>query len=121
MKHVEVKFDEKAYIEYLELQENVNCGKKSKKNPTYEQLLVSINKAIKNLRINPYCGNLIPRKYLTKKVIIKYGTNKIFRVELVGYWRMLYTLIGDEAKIVAFILEYMDHNEYNNIFGYKKR
>jgi len=64
---------------------------------------------------------LIPRKYISKKTITKYGTNKIFRVELVGYWRLLYTLIGDEVKIIAFILEFIDHDKYNKVFGYRKR
>lgn len=43
------------------------------------------------------------------------------RVELVGYWRLLYTLIGEDVKIIAFILEFMDHEVYDKIFGYKKK
>ena len=48
-KDVEVRFDEDAYKEYEELQEFVAEGKPSKKKPTYEQLLSSINTAIRNL------------------------------------------------------------------------
>ena len=96
-------------------------NKKSKKKPTYEQLLSSINIAIRNLKVNPHIGDLIPRKYLTKKSMALYGTNKLFRVELVGYWRLLYTLVGDEAKVVAFILEFMNHDRYNSVFNYKKK
>lgn len=65
-KEVEVKFDEDAYKEYEELQEFVAKGKSSKKKPTYEQLLTSINTAIRNLKANPYYGDLIPRKYISK-------------------------------------------------------
>jgi len=93
----------------------------SKTNPTYKQLLISINNAIKNLKLNPHFGDLIPRKYLNSKLIERYGTDKIFRIELVGFWRLLYTLIGDETKIIAFILEYMDHEAYNKLFGYRKK
>ena len=120
-KDVEVKFDEDAYQEYEELQELVTKGKSSKKKPTYDQLLDSINNALKNLKANPYYGDLIPRKYISKGIVQKYGTDKILRVELIGYWRLLYTLIGEEVKIIAFILEFMDHNKYNKIFGYKRR
>ena len=116
-----VKFDEEAYKEYQELQGAVAEGKKTKKKPTYEQLLTSINNALKNIKADYKYGDLIQRKYISKATTKKYGTDKIFRVELVGYWRILYTLIGDEAKIIAFILEYMDHNKYNKIFGYKKK
>jgi len=120
-KEVEVRFDEDAYKEYKKLQEFVAEGKSSKKKPTYEQLLSSINTAIRNLKADPYYGDLIPRKNISKGVIQRYGTDKILRVELVGYWRLLYTLIGEEVKIIAFILEFMDHDKYNKIFGYKKK
>ncbi len=118
-KEVEVKFDEDAYKEYEELQELVAKGKSPKKKLTYEQLLSSINTAIKNLKANPYYGDLIPRKYISKGVFERYGTDKIFRVKLVGYWRLLYTLIGEDVKIIAFILEFMDHDRYDKIFGYR--
>lgn len=120
-KPIIVKFDKEAYLEYQELQEAVLKGKKAKKKPTYEQLLSSINNALKNIKVDYRYGNLIPKKYISKATIQRYGTDKIFRVELVGYWRLLYTIVGDEVKIIAFILEYMDHNRYNKIFGYKKR
>ncbi len=99
----------------------VSRGEKGKTKPTYKQLLESINNALKNIKANHNYGNLIPRKYIPKKAIGKYGTDKILRVELVGYWRLLYTLIGDEVKIIAFILEYMNHKECNKLFGYRKK
>jgi len=120
-KDVVIDFDKDAYKEYKELQDLVTLGKKAKKKPTYEQLLSSINTALRNIKADPYYGDLIPRKYISKATVNKYGTDKIFRVELVGFWRLLYTLIGEEARIIAFILEYMDHNKYNKVFGYKRR
>lgn len=116
-----VQFDAAAYKEYKELQKIVAQGKCSSANPTYEQLLASINNALGNIKANPFYGNLIPRKNLSKGVINRYGTDKIFRVELVGYWRLLYTIIGNETKIIALILEYMDHKKYDKIFGYQKK
>lgn len=120
-KPIVVKFDKETHKDYEELKNSVTEGKKAKKKPTYEQLLTSINNAISNIKANHRYGNLIQRKYLSRSTINRYGTNKIFRVELVGFWRLLYTVIGDEAKIVALILEYMDHEKYNKVFGYKKK
>jgi aromatic ring-opening dioxygenase LigB subunit len=120
-KEVVIEFDREAYDEYKELQSFVAEGMKAKKKPTYEQLLSSINAALGNIRANHYYGGLIPRKYISRGVVQKYGTDKIFRVELVGFWRLLYTIIGDEAKIIAFILEYMDHKRYDKVFGYRKK
>ena len=65
-KDVVVQFDEEAYKEYKELQEVVSEGKVAKKKPTYEQLLSSINTAIRNIKANPHYGDLIPRKYISK-------------------------------------------------------
>jgi aromatic ring-opening dioxygenase LigB subunit len=121
MKEIVVQWDSDAYKEFTELQQAVASGKHAKKKPTYEQLLSSINNAVKNLKANPYFGDLVPRKYLNKKLIAEYGTDKIFRIELVGFWRMLYTVVGEETRIIAFILEYMDHERYNNVFGYRKK
>ena len=120
-KPVEIKFDEGAYKEYQKLQEYVSEGERAKKKPTYEQLLSSINNALRNIKADYRYGDLIPRKLISKATVGKYGTDKIFRVELVGYWRLLYTVIGNEAKIIAFILEFMDHDKYNKVFGYRKR
>lgn len=120
-KEVVVQFDTDAYKEYTELQDAVAQGKHTATHPTNEQLLSSINTAIRNIKANPFYGDFIPRKYISKATMNRYGTDKIFRVELVGYWRLLYTVIGDEAKIVAFILEYMDHAVYDKVFGYRKK
>lgn len=120
-KPVIIQFDKEAHKEYEELKQLVAEGAKSKKHPTHQQLLASINNALSNIKANYRYGDLIPRKYISKETARKYGADRIFRVELVGYWRLLYTVIGDEAKIIAFILEYMNHKDYNKIFGYKKR
>jgi hypothetical protein len=47
----------------------------------------------------------------------------LFRAELPNYWRMLYTLTGDETKIeiIAFVLDLVDHSTYNKKFSYKKK
>lgn len=119
LKEIIVKFDSKAYQEYLKLKKKVELKEKSN-NPSYEQLLRSINNTLKILKLNIHFGDLIPRKYLNKKLIQRYGTDKILRIELVGYWRLLYTIIGEETKIIAFILEYIDHKTYNKRFRYKK-
>ena len=120
-KPVEIKFDNEAYEEYKHLQKDVTEGKTTGTKPTNEQLLSSINNAIKNIKANYRYGDLIQRKYISKSVIQRYGTDKLFRAELVGYWRLIYTVIGEEVKIIAFILEFMDHEKYNKVFGYKKK
>ncbi len=120
MKAIVVRWDAAAHKELERLEQAVREGRK-RKDPSYEQLLTSIGNAVRNLKADPFCGDLIPRRYLSKQIIKTYGTEKVFRLGLVGYWRMLYTVVGDEASIIALILEFMDHPSYDKLFGYKKR
>ncbi|PIN70781.1 hypothetical protein COV93_00105 [Candidatus Woesearchaeota archaeon CG11_big_fil_rev_8_21_14_0_20_43_8] len=118
---VQIIFSEEAYVDYERLDEQVANNLNSPKKPTYKQLLKSIDLIMKKLKDKPFCGDLIPRKYISKKTIAKYGTDKIFRVELVGFWRLLYTIAGDKKCLKVFILEYMDHKRYNSLLGYRKK
>jgi len=34
---------------------------------------------------------------------------------------MLYTIKGNDVQIICFILDILDHNDYDKKFGYKKR
>lgn len=65
---------------------------------------------------NPIAKNLIPNEYK-----IKYGITNLFRIELPNFWRMLYSLISGENKIeiIIFIIDIIDHKEYNKKFGCK--
>jgi len=76
-KDVEVQFDEDAYREYEKLQGVVSQGKSSRKKPTYAQLLSSINTALRNIKADPHHGDLIPRKYISKYTVKRYGTDNI--------------------------------------------
>ena len=40
--------------------------------------------------------NLIPKDY---------DVQNLWRVELSGYWRMLYTIKGDQIEIICFVLD----------------
>lgn len=87
----------------------------------YPELLKSIESALDRIQANPFYGNQIPRKYIPQETIKLYKTDRLFRCELVGYWRLIYTIIGTDVEIIAFILEYMDHEKYNKRFDYKKK
>lgn len=74
------------------------------------------------VKINPHYGDPIAKKLIPKEYIEKYGITNLFRVELPNFWRMLYTLTNDESEvnIIGFVLDIIDHKDYNKKFGYKK-
>ena len=76
---------------------------------------------IKNiLKQNPQYGNPVAKELIPEQ-LKKQGIKNLYRVELSNFWRMLYTLEGNQVEIFVFILTITDHPTYNKLFGYKKR
>lgn len=86
-------------------------------------ILRALHKKIEFIKSNPHYGDPISKKLIPQEYKIKYGVTNLFRVELPNYWRMLYTLADGETKIeiIAFVLDVIDHKDYDKKFGYKKR
>ena len=115
---IKVIFLESAKQEYDRLKEVVQLQIfQGKKHSIEIQLLRSINQKLDLLKVNPVYGNKIKKELLEKA----YAVDNLWRVELTGYWRMLYTLKTDKIQINCFILDILDHNRYNKKFGYKKK
>ena len=81
------------------------------------QLLRSILQRIELLKQNAMLGDNIPKRLIPKTLDV----NNLFRLELTHFWRMLYTLKGNEIEVVAIVLYIVDHKEYDGILGYKGR
>ena len=75
------------------------------------------------IKVNPHYGDPIPKYLIPKEYVVKYGVTSLFHVELSGFWRMLYTLTNgeEEVEIIAFVLDIINHKEYDKKFGYKGR
>jgi len=119
-KEVQVSFSHDADSMYKELQSKAAEQKKAGIENSLEiQLLKAIDREIENLKINPQKGLPIRRSYISKQVVQRYGTNKLWKIELVSFWRIIYTLTGDQVRIITFILEIMDHKKYDKVFGWR--
>jgi hypothetical protein len=106
-----------AQEEFRRLNEVVGRQLKVGKESTEEiQLLRSIKQKIEFIKDNPFYGDNIEKK----KIPIEYRAENLWRVELFGYWRMLYMIRGDNIEIICFVLDILDHKKYNKKFGYKK-
>ena len=121
-KEIWVEFSEDADLDHQELQKKLLQEKEQGiENSSNMQLLKSIDREKDNIKIDPQHGTHIPRRNVSKAVVNRYGTDRLWKVDLVGYWRMIYTITGDEVKIIAFVLEFMDHKKYDAVFGYRKK
>ncbi|MBU0930028.1 MAG: hypothetical protein KJ623_03065 [Nanoarchaeota archaeon] len=116
-KPVRVILLDEADIEYRRLNEIVGQQIKEGKDSTEEmQLLKSIKQKIEFIKSNPFYGDNIKKD----RIPDFYNVKNLWRVELTGYWRMIYTIKGDQIEIICFILDIMDHDKYNKRFGYRK-
>ncbi len=91
-----------------------NAGKM---NTNEMQLLKSIRQKIELIKANPFYGDNIKKHLIPKE----YNVDNLWRVELSQFWRMLYTIKGDQIEVICFILNIIDHLTYDKIFGYRKR
>ena len=83
-----------------------------------KKLFEFINRAIDDLKENPFCGARIHKKLWPKEYIKKYKITNLWKYNLPSSWRLTYTLMGDEVKIISMVLEWMDHKDYERRFKY---
>lgn len=116
MKPVRVMLSSEAEEAYKYLNEE------AKRSKIERSILNSINKKKELIRANPHYGSPISKNKIPTEYVIKYGITNLFHVELSSFWRMLYTVTNDEKEIeiIAFILDIIDHKDYDKKFGYSK-
>lgn len=114
MKTVRVIFSPEAEEVYKYLNEE------APKSKTEQMILNALNKKIEIIKANFHYGNPIAKDKIPKEYIEQYGATNLFRVELPSFWRMLYTLTEGDSKveIIAFVLDVIDHKDYDKKFGY---
>ena len=83
-------------------------------------ILNSFDRIKKILKQNPQYGQPINKKLIPEK-ILRLGISNLYRVELSNFWRMLYTIEGNKIEILLFILNIVNHKEYNKLFKYKNK
>jgi len=85
----------------------------------HQTLLNSIKQKIEFLKDNPEYGTHIPKDRIPAEYIKIYDANNLWKVNLSGAWRMIYTIRGSEVEIISLILDILDHRSYDKKFGYK--
>lgn len=116
MKKIRVILSSDAEEVYNHLKEE------AKKSKTERTILAAFTKKVEIIKSNPHYGDPIAKSLIPKEYINKYEITNLFRVELPNFWRMLYSLRDGETKIeiIAFVIDIMDHQEYNKKFRYTK-
>ena len=84
-------------------------------------LLNAINRLFDVIVNNPFYGENAKKDLIPQEYRQKYDADNLFIADLPDYWRMIYTLESDEIEIIAFVLDIINHDEYNRKFKFRKR
>jgi hypothetical protein len=101
--------DEAVKKKFLELQDS-----------TYEDrcMFATLNNAIDRLSNDAFCGIQIQKKIIPPAYKKKYQLDNLWKYNLPDGWRLLYFVIEDDENIIAIIIDWVTHKEYERLFGY---
>ncbi|MDO8537897.1 MAG: type II toxin-antitoxin system RelE/ParE family toxin [archaeon] len=111
---IEVRYSEEFNKDYVKLRKKADEG-----NSESKYLIELISKATANLSVDRESGTKIPRRLWPKEYIIRHDVKNLWKYKLDSFWRLVYTITGNEVNFFVIYLEYMDHKSYDRKFGYK--
>jgi len=83
-----------------------------------KELFNFLTRAKADLMKDPLCGVRIPENLIPSEYTKNYGIKALWKYNLPNAWRLIYTVIGNDIKIVSVLLEWMTHKEYERRFNY---
>jgi len=109
----EVRFSREFSEEYAKLKKRAEGG-----HGEARYLLGIVDKGVAKLKRDREAGKRIPRRLIPREYAVKYGVTNLWKLNLDRYWRMIYTIVGDEVRLVSIIIEVLNHKKYDRKFGY---
>ncbi len=98
--------------------ENLSLRKSYEALSPDDQLKKKIDYVLDQIKKNPKYGQLIPTKQVPREYKKK-GFYYAFWVKLTNSWRLIYTVTAyGKIEILAIILDYMNHKDYERKFKY---
>ena len=77
-----------------------------------------IANALRNIQEDATCGIKIQQRLMPKEWIKQFNIDNLYKYNLPNGWRLFYSLIGNEIEVLAIILRFMNHKDYERIFKY---
>ena len=83
-----------------------------------KELYTFLMRAFKDIERNAFCGTNIPKKLIPNDYLTKYCIDNLWKYDLPGAWRLIYSIEREDIKIISLILEWFDHKDYERKFKY---
>ena len=86
--------------------------------PESDPIKKGIIRAIKSIQEDAWIGRSVKKELIPKKLAIKYNLTSLWIYDLPSGWRLLYSLAPGEIEIIAAVLDWMDHKDYERLFRF---
>nr|WP_319375798.1 hypothetical protein [uncultured Methanoregula sp.] len=83
-----------------------------------QEIFVQLNSSFDMIVTDPFCGIQVPKRLIPKIYSTKYGIDNLWKCNFYKNWRLMYSVAGDGTQVIALILEWLPHKEYERRFGY---
>jgi len=83
-----------------------------------ERLFKEIKNALETIKQNAFFGRNVKKKLIPKALIQKYNIDNLWIYNLRKDWRLLYTITNNEVEVLAIILDWMSHKDYERLFKF---
>ena len=83
-----------------------------------ERLYKEIEEALKAINQNAFFGRNVKKKLIPKELIKKYEIDNLWIYNLRKDWRLLYTITNNEVEVLAIVLDWMNHKDYERLFKF---
>ena len=88
--------------------------------PDSDPIKKGLVRAMEDIENNAGSGRLVTKKAHqkknVKKFLEKYDVENLRVYNLPSAWRLIYSVGGDQIKIIAVLLNWMNHKDYGKLF-----
>ena len=83
-----------------------------------KELSRELKLAFDEIASDAFCGIQIPKRLIPKTYTSKYEIDNLWKFNFHKSWRLMYTVAGDGENVLALVIEWLPHKEYDRRFGY---
>lgn len=80
-------------------------------------LYVWLTHAFSAIEDNAFCGIQVPKRLIPKKYL-QYDIKNLWKYNLPKSSRLLYSIKGSDVIVLAIIVDWLSHKEYERLFKY---
>ena len=82
------------------------------------RLFKEIENALSTIKQNAFVGRNVKKELIPKSLIQKYKIDNLWIYNLRKDWRLLYTITNNEIEVLAIVLDWMNHKDYERLFKF---